>query len=67
MPQDIATGAAAPLCRRCAHYYITHDARFAYACRAMNFKSRRAPIFDVVDASGQSCQFFRPKRAAGTA
>ncbi|MDR1349360.1 MAG: hypothetical protein LBJ59_01010 [Zoogloeaceae bacterium] len=52
---------ATPGCRDCAHYAITHDARQPYACRAMNFKSARAPALDVLEASGASCLWFKAK------
>jgi hypothetical protein len=48
-------------CNRCIHFFITHDSRFGYGCRALNFKSRRLPWLEVVEASGQPCQFFRKK------
>jgi len=50
-----------PRCNACQHYYITHDIHFRYGCRALAFKSRRQPIFEVVAASGQPCQFFALK------
>ena len=50
-----------PDCKRCTHYFITHVANFRYGCRALNFKSRRLPILDVIDASGQPCHYFRKK------
>ena len=54
-------------CTRCAHYFITHEQSFRYGCRAMDFKSKRQPILDVIDASGQPCLRFeaKPQRAAG--
>lgn len=48
-------------CNRCIHLFITHDSRLRYSCRALDFKSRRMPVFDVIEASGQACQFFRKK------
>ncbi|MDR1890538.1 MAG: hypothetical protein LBQ81_14420 [Zoogloeaceae bacterium] len=53
-----------PDCRECQHYYITHDARFPYGCRAMNFKSRRLPVQEVLAASGARCFLFQTKPAA---
>ena len=50
-----------PNCRDCIHYYITHDVRFPYGCRAMDFKSRRMPVLDVLAVSGEPCYTFRPK------
>ncbi|MEW5902737.1 MAG: hypothetical protein AB1722_00145 [Pseudomonadota bacterium] len=51
----------APHCNSCRHFYITWDARFRYGCRAMDFKSQRLPMLDVLEASGQPCQAFQPK------
>ena len=53
-----------PRCRHCAYYFITHDARFRYGCHALDFKSEREPILDVLEASGQQCLYFQPKGAA---
>ena len=50
-------------CHRCAHYYITHDVHFPYGCRALDFKSRRQPMRDVADSSGQPCFYFAAKPA----
>jgi len=51
-----------PRCSRCAHYYITHDMTFRYGCRALDFKSRRQPMLDVIEASGQPCLYFQAKK-----
>ncbi|MEN3809709.1 hypothetical protein ABH309_03335 [Chromobacterium piscinae] len=51
----------APLCRRCRHYFVTHDPRFPYGCRTMGFSSKRTPCLDVREASGQPCMRFQPK------
>ncbi len=48
-------------CNRCAHYYITHDVHFKYGCRALDFKSRRQPILDVLEASAEPCLYFQAK------
>lgn len=53
-------------CHRCKHYYITHDARFRYGCRALDFKSQRQPVLDVMAASGQPCHYFRNKKTGST-
>lgn len=50
-------------CKNCMYYYITHDASFRYGCRALDFKSRRQPMLDVAEASGQPCQYFKIKRS----
>lgn len=60
-PDAPSTPPQAPLCTRCRHYYITHDLSFPYGCRALDFKSRRAPILEVRDASLLECQYFQPK------
>jgi hypothetical protein len=48
-------------CNDCVHYYITFEAQFRYGCRALDFKSQRLPMLDVLEASGQPCQFFQGK------
>ncbi len=53
--------AAAPDCKVCRHFHITWDAHFRYGCRAMDFKSQRLPMLDVLEASGQPCHYFQSK------
>jgi hypothetical protein len=48
-------------CHHCSHYRITHDVHFPYACRILDFKSRRQPSLDVLEASGQPCLYFQAK------
>jgi hypothetical protein len=48
-------------CGPCVHYYITHDQNFRYGCRAMDFKSQRQPVLDVIESSGQNCLYFHPR------
>jgi hypothetical protein len=48
-------------CWKCLHHYITHDPRFPYACRAMQFKSRKLPCLEVLEASGEPCLMFQRK------
>lgn len=50
-----------PICRDCAHHYITHDVSFPYGCRVMDFKSRRMPGLDVAEATGHPCYIFQPR------
>jgi len=50
-------------CHQCTHYFITHDATFPYACRALNFRSRTLPCREVLAASGQECQYFEAKQS----
>ncbi|MBK8318769.1 MAG: hypothetical protein IPP59_01190 [Betaproteobacteria bacterium] len=49
-------------CNDCAHYYITHDTRFRYGCRALGFKSQQQPIRVVMEASAQQCHYFQRKK-----
>jgi hypothetical protein len=51
-----------PNCLDCAHYYITHDASFPYGCRGMNFKSKRLPQLEVIQASKAYCLVFQQKQ-----
>ena len=51
-----------PDCAQCNHYYITHDVSFPYGCRALDFKSKRKPHLDVLEASGKPCMAFEPRR-----
>jgi hypothetical protein len=52
------TGSSIPDCGHCEHYYITHEANFPYACRALGFKSKRKPHLDVLESSGARCLAF---------
>jgi len=58
---DMETAGKPVVCNNCIYYYITHDANFRYGCRALDFKSQRQPILDVIEASGQQCYYFREK------
>lgn len=49
-------------CNGCAHYFITHEPGFRYGCRALDFKSKRQPILDVIEASGQACLYFAGRK-----
>ncbi|MFZ4539355.1 hypothetical protein [Propionivibrio sp.] len=49
-------------CNGCVHYFITHELKFRYGCRALAFKSQQQPIRDVIDASGQSCLYFQARK-----
>ena len=51
-----------PRCTACTNYYITHDLKFPYGCRALRFKSARQPIQDVIETSGQPCLYFQAKK-----
>ena len=62
---DKKEGGSAPDCGRCVHYYITHEASFPYACRALGFKSKRKPHLDVMEASGKCCLAFEVRKKVG--
>ena len=47
-------------CGKCVHYFMTYDTRFPYGCRAMNFKSRRVPEMEVIEATYARCVMFKP-------
>jgi hypothetical protein len=52
-------------CWKCRHHYITWEESFPYGCRALGFKSRRLPVFDVRESSGHDCLYFSPKEGKG--
>lgn len=58
MPVPHAGGA---VCTRCAHYFVTFDARFPYGCRAMGFKSKQPPYKEILAVTGAACAGFAPK------
>ncbi|MDD5248505.1 MAG: hypothetical protein PHY45_05955 [Rhodocyclaceae bacterium] len=53
-----------PTCAKCAHYFITHDPRFPYGCRAMGFKSRRLPQEEISQATGARCLAYQRRTTA---
>lgn len=65
MVMKSAEKAALPRCRDCIHYHITHDPAFPYGCRALDFKSWRQPMLDVLASSGQPCLYFRARPRSG--
>ena len=54
----------APNCRRCLHFFVTHEARWPYGCRWFEMKSRTLPSAEVVRSSGEPCRAFRPRAEA---
>ena len=42
-------------CYGCKHFFITWDKEFPYGCRRMEFRSKRLPSEDVIEADGQRC------------
>lgn len=57
----------APNCVKCAHYFITHDVRFPYGCRAMGFKSQQSPQNEIIAATGTHCLAYEVRAAAAEA
>jgi len=50
-----AAEAARVNCYGCKHFFITWDKEFPYGCRRMEFRSKRLPSEDVIEADGQRC------------
>ena len=48
-------------CFKCQYFYITHDGRFPYGCKAAGFKSRMMPSKEMYVNSGIECQVFQKK------
>ncbi len=51
-----------PQCRKCIHFFITHNPAQPYGCRALGFKSKRNPATVVYEISGIICQLYTPKQ-----
>ncbi|OQX04943.1 MAG: hypothetical protein BWK76_28090 [Desulfobulbaceae bacterium A2] len=54
-------GEKSPCCRRCRHFFITHDPRSPHGCRVYGFKSAREPAEVVLQSSGLPCQLFQQR------
>lgn len=61
----LADNQGKPSCAKCAHYFITHDPRFPYGCRAMGFKSQHSPQDEIVAATGARCVSYDPRQRNG--
>lgn len=48
-------------CMKCTYHFITYDPRFPYGCRALGFKSKRPPQYEVAGASLQPCFYYQEK------
>jgi hypothetical protein len=48
-------------CFQCRHFYITWQRSFPYGCRALSFKSKLMPSFEVFSASGSDCLHYEKK------
>jgi hypothetical protein len=51
-----------PICRFCAHYFVTWEASTPHGCRALGFKSRQIPSREVRRTSGDACRYYSPAR-----
>ena len=49
---------AGPDCRRCRHFFITHEPKRPQGCRAYGFKCRELPAQAVRRLSGRPCLLF---------
>lgn len=58
---DTPQAQARQICRRCEHYFVTHDPIFRHGCRAMDFKGVRLPGLDVLETTGHLCVTCQPK------
>lgn len=59
--QDGQEGIIKNICLSCRHYYLTYDPRQPYGCRAMGFKSAKAPSLIAFETSGMICQLMEPR------
>ena len=50
-----------PNCFKCRYFYITHQPKHPYGCRAMAFKSKQLPSIVAKRNSGLECQLFSAK------
>jgi hypothetical protein len=48
-------------CKGCAHFLVTHDPNFPYACSLMGYKSRNYPHIEVLAATGEECVAWQAK------
>ncbi len=51
------------ICRKCKYYFVTWDKHKPHGCKAMGFKSSRAPSLVVRQTTpGLQCQYFKPRQ-----
>ena len=62
MPEPAPTASESPNCYGCRRFFVTHDARRPYGCRAFRMKSSTLPSGEVLRSSGLPCHAFEPKR-----
>ncbi|HNW91456.1 MAG TPA: hypothetical protein PKM88_00925 [bacterium] len=48
-------------CFSCAHFTITYDKRFPYACRVFGFKGKELPARTVFATTGSACTALVPR------
>ena len=48
-------------CRSCLYYFITWEHKTPHGCRAMGFKSRMMPSYEVRRNSGVDCRLYKKK------
>lgn len=53
-------------CLTCKYYYISWDVHFPYGCKAMGFKSRKMPLLEILQISGQQCLSYCDKTKRGS-
>ncbi len=42
-------------------FFVTHEARLPYGCRAFEMKTRVLPMIEVLRTSGAPCQAYVPR------
>lgn len=51
-----------PLCRGCQHFGVSYDRDLPYVCRAMGFKSKTMPIWEVRSVVVHGCLAYQPRK-----
>jgi hypothetical protein len=49
-------------CKKCGYFFITWDKVRPYGCKALNFKTKKIPSQEVLNASGMECLKFAAKK-----
>ena len=49
-------------CAKCQFHFITHDASQPWGCRRFGFKSKNLPNYEVKNATGIECAYFKLKK-----
>jgi hypothetical protein len=61
MVKKVENKRAGILCIDCHHFQITWEPSHPRACRAMGFKTKNWPCFEVLNTSGEPCMKFLKK------